>query len=42
MDYTAIVVLHGLIMPNCHRANPRVRSAMIGERMGEWLREGIV
>lgn len=29
-------------MPNCPRANIHLTSVMIGERAGEWLREGVV
>lgn len=30
------------VMPNCPRANIHLTSVMIGERAGEWLRDGVV
>jgi choline dehydrogenase len=37
-----LFVADASIMPKCPRANLHLTSVMIGERMGEWLREGVV
>jgi choline dehydrogenase len=35
-----LYVADASVMPKCPRANIHLTSIMIGERMGEWLREG--
>jgi choline dehydrogenase len=37
-----LFVADASVMPKCPRANIHLTSIMIGERMGEWLREGVV
>jgi choline dehydrogenase len=37
-----LFVADASVMPNCPRANIHLTSVMIGERAGEWLREGVV
>jgi choline dehydrogenase len=37
-----LFVADASVMPKCPRANIHLTSVMIGERMGEWLREGAV
>ena len=37
-----LFVADASVMPKCPRANLHLTSVMIGERMGEWLREGVV
>jgi choline dehydrogenase len=37
-----LFVADASIMPKCPRANLHLTSVMIGERMGEWLREGAI
>ena len=37
-----LYVADASVMPKCPRANIHLTSIMIGERMGEWLREGAV
>jgi choline dehydrogenase len=37
-----LFVADASIMPKCPRANLHLTSVMIGERMGEWLREGVI
>jgi choline dehydrogenase len=37
-----LFVADASIMPACPRANIHLTSVMIGERLGEWLREGVV
>ena len=37
-----LYVADASVMPKCPRANIHLTSIMIGERAGEWLREGVV
>lgn len=37
-----LFVADASVMPNCPRANIHLTSVMIGERAGEWIREGVV
>ncbi len=37
-----LFVADASVMPRCPRANIHLTSVMIGERAGEWLREGTV
>ncbi len=37
-----LLVADASVMPRCPRANIHLTSVMIGERAGEWLREGVV
>ncbi|TAK57848.1 MAG: FAD-dependent oxidoreductase [Dehalococcoidia bacterium] len=37
-----LFVADASVMPACPRANIHLTSVMIGERLGEWLREGVV
>ena len=37
-----LYVADASVMPRCPRANIHLTSIMIGERMGEWLRVGVV
>jgi choline dehydrogenase len=37
-----VFIADASVMPKCPRANIHLTSVMIGERMGEWLREGVV
>ena len=37
-----LFVADASVMPRCPRANIHLTSIMIGERAGEWLREGVV
>ena len=38
---TGMIVADASIMPNVPRANTNIPTIMIGERFGEWLREGL-
>ena len=40
--YDNLYVADASVMPKCPRANIHLTSIMIGERAGEWLREGVV
>lgn len=40
--YANLFVADASVMPRCPRANIHLTSVMIGERLGEWLREGAV
>ena len=37
-----LYVADASVMPKCPRANIHLTSVMIGERLGEWIREGVV
>ena len=37
-----LFVADASVMPKCPRANIHLTSVMIGERAGEWLREGVI
>ena len=37
-----LYVADASVMPRCPRANIHLTSIMIGERAGEWLREGVI
>ena len=37
-----LLVADASVMPNCPRANIHLTSVMIGERAGEWIREGLI
>jgi choline dehydrogenase len=40
--YKNLYVADASVMPKCPRANIHLTSIMIGERAGEWLREGVI
>jgi choline dehydrogenase len=40
--YDNLFVADASVMPKCPRANIHLTSIMIGERAGEWLREGVI
>ena len=41
-EFDNLYVADASVMPRCPRANIHLTSVMIGERAGEWLREGVV
>jgi choline dehydrogenase len=40
--FERLYVADASVMPKCPRANIHLTSVMIGERAGEWLREGVI